>query len=151
MTTKALLPTFSSSLARTIGSVPREHYLTESAAFEEGVEGANLSAKRQTLPTAQTVAQLMEALELEAHSRVLEVGTGSGYLTTILSLLCAQVYSLERSPARQEAVRIRLQTMGRGNVALKLGDGLAGWPDEAPFDAILVAISETDVESCSPS
>jgi protein-L-isoaspartate(D-aspartate) O-methyltransferase len=91
------------------------------------------------------VAIMTEALDLDATSRVLEVGTGSGYQTAILSRLAGEIFSIERLPnllARAEAV---LSEMGCENVHLRVGDGTLGWEEESPFQAILVTAGAPSV------
>ena len=81
---------------------------------------------------------MTELLELRGSERVLEIGTGSGYQTAILCELCAEVYSIERIPSLAERARETLQEAGCCNVQIRLGDGGEGWPEQAPFDRILV-------------
>jgi protein-L-isoaspartate(D-aspartate) O-methyltransferase len=85
------------------------------------------------------VAKMVEALALEGSERVLEVGTGSGYQTVLLSHLAEQVFSIERVPALLDRAREIIQKLGVRNVSLLLGDGTLGWRDYAPYDAILVS------------
>jgi protein-L-isoaspartate(D-aspartate) O-methyltransferase len=82
------------------------------------------------------------------HHRVLEIGTGSGYQAAVLSRLARQVVTIERFRTLAEAARMRLETLGYRNVEVRLGDGLAGAPDRAPFDRIIVtAATETVPDS----
>jgi protein-L-isoaspartate(D-aspartate) O-methyltransferase len=114
----------------------------------EFVEGESLRAAYENRPLAtgfgQTISQptvvaiMTEALELTGGERVLEIGTGSGYQTAILSLLSAKVFSLEAIAPRAQAARERLARLGYANVDVRLGDGFSGWPEEAPFDRIIV-------------
>ena len=92
----------------------------------------------QTISQPYIVAFMTEALGLKAGGRVLEVGTGSGYQAAVLSLLVHEVYSIEIvEPLATEAAE-RLKRLGYGNVTVRAGDGYRGWPDAAPFDAIIV-------------
>jgi protein-L-isoaspartate(D-aspartate) O-methyltransferase len=84
------------------------------------------------------VAVMTEALRLRTSDRVLEIGTGSGYQTAILSPLASTVFSIERIQALSQAARVALSELACENVSLRVGDGTLGWPEEAPFDAILV-------------
>ena len=84
-------------------------------------------------------ARYLELLELTGHERVLEVGTGSGYQTVLLSHLVAQVFSVERIPSLLDGAREIIHQIGVRNVSLLLGDGTLGWREYAPYDAILVS------------
>ncbi len=92
----------------------------------------------QTISQPYIVAFMTTALRLQAHDRVIEIGTGSGYQAAILSPLVREVYSLEILPALAERARTTLQTEGCHNVRVHVGDGAAGWPEAAPFDAAIV-------------
>jgi protein-L-isoaspartate(D-aspartate) O-methyltransferase len=91
------------------------------------------------------VAVMTEALRLEGHESVLEVGTGSGYQAAILSRLAARVVSIERVPKLAAAARTALDRLGVCNVVVYLGDGSTGRPQEAPFDAIVVTAGGPEV------
>lgn len=93
----------------------------------------------QTISQPYVVALMAQALELRGAERVLEVGTGSGYAAAVLSLLSREVYTIERSPGLAESARERLAQLGFANVQVICGDGTAGLPEYAPFDAISVA------------
>jgi protein-L-isoaspartate(D-aspartate) O-methyltransferase len=84
-------------------------------------------------------ARYLELLELAGDERVLEVGTGSGYQTALLSHLVAQVFSIERIPALLKQARENIQRAGANNVSFLLGDGTIGWREYGPYDAILVS------------
>ena len=92
----------------------------------------------QTISQPYMVAKMTELLNLEGHERVLEIGTGCGYQTAILSSLCKRVYSIERIQTLHELARSNLRKGRHTNVMLRCGDGLLGWEDYAPFDAIIV-------------
>jgi protein-L-isoaspartate(D-aspartate) O-methyltransferase len=93
----------------------------------------------QTLSQPYIVALMTEALELEGDERVLEIGTGSGYQTAVLAELARDVYTVEIVRELAEGAREMLTTLGYEKVHFRIGDGREGWPDQAPFDAILVA------------
>lgn len=94
----------------------------------------------QTISQPFIVAAMVESLKLEGDERVLEIGTGSGYMTAILARLCNRVYSVERLQKHVQDARYRLeQVLSLSNVILRAGDGSNGWPSEAPFGAILVS------------
>lgn len=91
----------------------------------------------QTISQPYIVAFMSQALELKGDERVLEIGTGSGYQTAVLAQLCREVYSVEIVSALASSSRELMQRLGFQNVHLRVGDGSLGWPEEAPFDAII--------------
>ncbi|HTO07331.1 MAG TPA: protein-L-isoaspartate(D-aspartate) O-methyltransferase [Myxococcota bacterium] len=93
----------------------------------------------QTLSQPFVVALMLEAARLAGPERVLEVGAGSGYVAALLSRLAREVYAIELDPELAERARRRLAELGCANVELRAGDGARGWPERAPFDAILVS------------
>jgi protein-L-isoaspartate(D-aspartate) O-methyltransferase len=99
----------------------------------------------QTISQPYIVAFMTELLELRGPERVLEIGMGSGYQTAILCELAASVYSVERIPPLAERARAVLAGQGYPNVSIRIGDGSVGWPEEAPFDRILVAAASPEV------
>ena len=99
----------------------------------------------QTISQPTVVAVMTEALELRPAHRVLEIGTGSGYQAAILSLLAAEVYSIELLEPLGEEARERLLRLGYANVHVRIGDGYAGWPEHAPFDRIIVTAAPPEV------
>ncbi|NVJ01354.1 protein-L-isoaspartate(D-aspartate) O-methyltransferase [Myxococcus sp. AM009] len=99
----------------------------------------------QTISQPYVVALMTEALQLQGDERVLEVGTGSGYQTALLSLLCRAVYTVEIVPELARSAREVLERQGFENVSFREGDGSLGWPEQAPFDAILAAAAPPDV------
>ncbi|HNQ02351.1 MAG TPA: protein-L-isoaspartate(D-aspartate) O-methyltransferase, partial [Syntrophales bacterium] len=92
----------------------------------------------QTISQPYIVAYMTELLRPDGSGTVLEVGTGSGYQAAVLSHLYRKVYTIEIIPELAESARARLRDLGFGNVEVRTGDGYAGWPDKAPFDAIMV-------------
>lgn len=92
----------------------------------------------QTISQPFIVGSMTEALELTQTARVLEIGTGCGYQTAVLAEIAGQVYSVERVASLAEASARRLAGMGYANVHVRHGDGFHGWPEEAPFDRIIL-------------
>jgi protein-L-isoaspartate(D-aspartate) O-methyltransferase len=99
----------------------------------------------QTISQPYIVAFMAEALALKGHERVLEVGSGSGYMTAVLSRLCREVHGIELEEELLEASRLRLDDLGCENVQLHAGDGAGGWPPAAPFDAILLSCATPEI------
>jgi protein-L-isoaspartate(D-aspartate) O-methyltransferase len=93
----------------------------------------------QTISQPYMVALMTEELRLSGEERVLEVGTGSGYQTAILAELAAEVFTIELSPELLEPARRLLTELGYDNIHFRAGDGSGGWPEQAPFDRVLVA------------
>ena len=93
----------------------------------------------QTISQPSIHARYLEILALQGRERVLEVGTGSGYQTVLLSHLVAQIFTIERIPALFTAAREAINKAGATNVSMLLGDGTVGWREYAPYDAILVS------------
>lgn len=91
----------------------------------------------QTISQPYIVALMSQALKLQGYERVLEIGTGSGYQTAVLALLCREVYSVEIVPSLARSARKLLRRLGFQNVYLRQGDGSLGWPEAAPFDAVI--------------
>ena len=93
----------------------------------------------QTISQPYIVAHMVEAAEVRSGDRVLEVGTGSGYAAAVMSRIAAQIFTIERHAALADEARERLRQLGYDNVEVKIGDGSQGWPEKAPFDAIIIA------------
>lgn len=119
--------------------VPREVFVPaelRELAYEDRplpVEGG------QTISQPYIVARMIEAAAVGAGDRVLEIGVGSGYASAIMSRLAAHVFAIDRLAELAALARVRMERLGYDNVSIRTGDGTEGWPDQAPFDAILVA------------
>lgn len=92
----------------------------------------------QTISQPTLVAEMTRLLSPELTSRVLEIGTGSGYQTAFLAEFSQQVFTVERIPELSETAKERLDRIGYRNIQYRIGDGSIGWPEEAPFDRIIV-------------
>jgi protein-L-isoaspartate(D-aspartate) O-methyltransferase len=92
----------------------------------------------QTISQPYIVAYMAECLELLPADRVLEIGTGSGYSTAVLSRIAAQVYTVERFASLARSAEERLRRLGYDNISIFVADGTLGWPEHAPYDAIIV-------------
>ena len=127
------------SVLKAMREVPREAFI--SPGFEEFAyeDSALPIAEGQTISQPYIVAAMVAAAELEESDKVLEVGAGSGYAAAVISRVAAKVFAIERHAPLTEAARERMRVLGYHNVELKTGDGSGGWPEQAPFDAILVS------------
>ncbi len=126
-------------------TVPREAFVTESLA-EFAYDDSPLPIEEgQTISQPLVVAEMIAAAAVGPADRVLDVGTGSGYSAAVLSRIAAEVYTIERHEGLSESARRRFEWLGYDNIRSRIGDGSLGWPEEAPFDAILVAASGRDV------
>jgi protein-L-isoaspartate(D-aspartate) O-methyltransferase len=121
-----------------MGEVPREAFVPARLRHRAYADCALPIAERQTISQPWIVAAICQALELTGSERVLEVGTGSGYSACVLSLLAAEVLSIERHQALALAARETLASLAVTNVELQIGDGSRGVPERAPFEAIAV-------------
>jgi len=92
----------------------------------------------QTISQPYMVALMSEVAALTGRERILEIGSGSGYQAAVLARLAAQVYSVETIPGLHDRARVILAAMGINNIHLRVSDGSDGWPEEAPYDAIIV-------------
>ncbi|HET7084573.1 MAG TPA: protein-L-isoaspartate(D-aspartate) O-methyltransferase [Rhizomicrobium sp.] len=120
-------------------AVPREAFISsdlEEFAYEDS---ALPIAEGQTISQPFIVGAMLQGAALGADDKVLEVGAGSGYAAAVISRIAAKVFAIERLAALTEAARERLRALGYDNVELKTGDGSDGWPDRAPFEAIIVS------------
>jgi protein-L-isoaspartate(D-aspartate) O-methyltransferase len=121
-----------------IEKVPRDAFVPE-IWKERAWENSALPLKAgQTISQPLIVGLMTQALELEKRHKVLEVGTGSGYQTAILARLCRRVYTIERLRELAVEAQRTLESLGIRNVTAVVGDGSKGWPDQAPFDRIIV-------------
>src|SRR5580704_14925312 len=128
-----------------IGRVPRHEFVPETLRQEAYEDHPLPIGEGQTISQPYIVAAMLEHLALQTIDRVLEIGTGSGYVTALLSLLCAEVYSVERHAPLAAVAETTLHRLGFRNVKIRVGDGSQGWPDYAPFDAILVSAATPEM------
>ncbi|HXZ84738.1 MAG TPA: protein-L-isoaspartate(D-aspartate) O-methyltransferase [Myxococcota bacterium] len=125
--------------------IPRHQFVSEDQLELAYDDCALPIGEGQTVSQPYVVAWMLEALELCASDRALEVGAGSGYAAAVLSRLARAVFAVERDPELVQAARGRLAALGVRNVELASGDGSLGWPEHAPFDAILVSAAAARV------
>ncbi len=119
--------------------VPRHRFVPEALTEQAYSDNALPIAEQQTISQPFIVALTAEALMLQGDERVLEIGTGSGYAAAVLSLLAGEVWTIERFRSLAEVAAARLHAEGYTNVHVGIGDGTAGWPEHAPYNAIAVA------------
>ena len=121
-----------------MGRVPR-HAFVEDYLRDQAYEDYPLPiGENQTISQPYMIAIMAQVLQLEQTERILEIGTGSGYFSAILAELGALVYSVERLKSLASHAQATLQTLGYRNVFIDVGDGSLGWPDHAPFDAVVI-------------
>jgi|YNPNPStandDraft_1061719.scaffolds.fasta_scaffold22738_2 protein-L-isoaspartate(D-aspartate) O-methyltransferase len=126
-------------------TVPRHLFVPEKYSKEAYADRPLPIGHDQTISQPYIVAYMTEALGLKGDERVLEIGTGSGYQAAVLSVLVHEVYSIEiLEPLAREAAR-RLKELGYNNVEVRCGDGYLGWPEKAPFDAIVVTAAPPEI------
>lgn len=123
---------------------PRDLFVPELFLDRSWEDSAIPIAAGQTISQPYIVALMTQALKLEGRHRVLEIGTGSGYQTAILSRLCRYVYTIERYRSLMLEAEIRHKRLMMENIIYRFADGWDGWPEQAPFDRILVTAALPD-------
>jgi protein-L-isoaspartate(D-aspartate) O-methyltransferase len=123
---------------RAMRAVPRERFVPAAQRAHATEDTALPIEHDQTISQPSLVAYMTDQLALHAGSRVLEIGTGSGYQTAILAEIAGEVFTIERIPALATLARRRLQELGYENIHFRIGDGALGWSEAAPFDAVIV-------------
>jgi len=134
---------FAPRVMEAMGKVPRDEFVPEDLKFSAFDNGPIPIGHGQTISQPYIVALMTDLLDLEPDHIVLEVGTGSGYQTAILSQLCKQVYSIEVIAALSEAAETRFKKLGYNNIETRVGNGYQGWPEHAPYDGIIVTAAAT--------
>jgi protein-L-isoaspartate(D-aspartate) O-methyltransferase len=135
------------TLLNAMRQVPREAFVPEGAEEFAYADTPLRIDEGQTISQPYMVAAMIDAAGIGLHDRVLEVGAGSGYAAAVIGRIAERVYAIERHASLAEAAARRLEKLGYSNVEIRHGDGAKGWPEYAPFNAILVAASATDVPS----
>ncbi|HSW45427.1 MAG TPA: protein-L-isoaspartate(D-aspartate) O-methyltransferase [Phycisphaerae bacterium] len=125
--------------------VPREKFVPIARQHEAFSDRALPIDCGQTISQPFMVASMTDLLDVQPHHRVLEIGTGSGYQAAILVRLAGHVYTIERLTELQAKARQMLETLGFMNISYRVGDGTLGWPEEAPFDRIMVTAGAPEV------
>ncbi|HKB02137.1 MAG TPA: protein-L-isoaspartate(D-aspartate) O-methyltransferase [Gemmataceae bacterium] len=125
-------------ILQAMSKVPRHEFVPERRRVDAYDDGPLPIGHGQTISQPYIVALMTEAIRPKPEHRVLEVGTGSGYQAAVLAELVKDVYTIELVPELADEAKERLKRLGYKNVQTKSGDGYKGWPDAAPFDAIVV-------------
>ncbi|CAN5867397.1 protein-L-isoaspartate(D-aspartate) O-methyltransferase [soil metagenome] len=133
------------AVLRAVRMVPRHLFVPESVRHRAYDDAALPIGSSQTISQPWVQARYLELLNLHGRERVLEIGTGSGYQTALLAMLCDAVFSVERIPALAQRARDALGAAGIRNVTVLVGDGTLGWRPFAPYDAILVAAASPEI------
>jgi len=128
-----------------MSAVPRELFIDEALSHKAYENNALPIGCGQTISQPYIVAEMTELLDLQSDSRVLEIGTGSGYQTAILAHLVDHVFSVERIKALQWQAKRRFKLLDLHNISTKHGDGWKGWASKGPFDAIIVTAAADDI------
>jgi protein-L-isoaspartate(D-aspartate) O-methyltransferase len=130
-----------------IDKTPRHLFVPTGVRHRAYEDSALPIGNGQTISQPSIHARYLELLKLKGNEKVLEIGTGSGYQTALLSLLAGQVFSIERIPALLDKARETIHQIGARNISFLMGDGTLGWRQYAPYDAILVGAGAPEVPS----
>lgn len=125
--------------------VPREAFVPQTFGDQAYDNTALPIGCGQTISQPIVVGMMTQALDLGERVKVLEIGTGSGYQTAILARLCRRVYTIERHKDLLRDAEQRLYALGHSNITTRAGDGTKGWPEQAPFDRILVTAAAAEM------
>jgi protein-L-isoaspartate(D-aspartate) O-methyltransferase len=128
-----------------MAKVPREEFVPADARVEAYEDGPLPIGHDQTISQPYIVAFMTEQLRPKESDRVLEIGSGSGYQAAILAELVGEVYTIDIVEPLAKSAEATLQRLGYNNVHIKVGDGYKGWPEEAPFDAVIVTCAPEKV------
>lgn len=133
------------SVLHAIDRVPRHSFVPSGVRHRAYEDSALPIGNGQTISQPSIHARYLELLQLTGNERVLEIGTGSGYQTALLSQLTSQVFSIERIAPLLDRAREAVKLLGLNNISFLLGDGTLGWRQYAPYDAILVGAAAPEV------
>ena len=134
-----------STVLAVMARVPRHLYVPEDLRRYAYRDSPLPIGEDQTISQPYIVAFMTQAMNLSPDDRVLEIGTGSGYQAAVLGEIAAEVYTIEIKPALAERSQALLRDLGYANIHVRTGDGYFGWPEEAPFDAIIVTAAPNHV------
>ena len=139
------LPDWLPEVMATMRKVPRHRLAPSLSLAKAYCDEAQPIGHGQTISQPTMVALMTQALELAGSERVLEIGTGSGYQTAILSHICKEVFTMELLSVLGKPTASRLAALGLSNISFCIGDGYSGWPEHAPFDRILLAAAPAQI------
>lgn len=128
-----------------MNAVPRHIFVTDALQGKAYGDHALPIEANQTISQPFIVARMCELAEFDEHSRVLEIGAGSGYQTAILACLAGFVFAIERIPELVRVAQARMRQLGINNVSVQCFDGTMGWSGQAPYDAIVVAAGGPEI------
>jgi len=128
-------------------TVRRHEFMPEEVRDLAYMDSAVRIGYEQTISQPYIVAFMTQELDLQAHHKLFELGTGSGYQAAVASMLVDEVFTVEIVPALAQRAKDDLARLDYDNVHVRQGDGWAGWPDEAPFDRIIVTAAASEVPS----
>ncbi len=138
-------PSLDPRVLQALRAVPRHEFVPADLRYRAYENRPQPIGDGQTISQPYIVALMTDLLELEADSRVLEVGTGSGYQAAVLAELAGRVYTIEIIESLGRSAAARLADLGYDNVEVKIGDGYLGWPEHAPFDAVIVTAAAGEI------
>lgn len=133
------------NVIRAMRAVPRHEFVPEPQQGQAYINGPLCIGYGQTISQPYIVALMTDLLDVNQNSVVLDVGTGSGYQTAILSRLVRKVFTMEVIPELLNSATNKFQSLGYTNIESRLGDGHRGWPEHAPYDGILVSAAATEI------
>jgi protein-L-isoaspartate(D-aspartate) O-methyltransferase len=136
---------YDARVLQAIREVPRHEFVPKTLWADAYEDHPLPIGEGQTISQPYIVAIMLQHLALQSTDRALEVGSGSGYATALLSRLCREVYSIERYASLAEAAESTLRALNCSNVKVAVGDGSRGWAEYAPYDAILVSAAASDM------
>ena len=134
-----------SKVLKAMAKIPRHLFVPPHLLGEAYADYPLSIGEGQTISQPYIVALMTQALALDESSRALEIGTGSGYQTAILAEIAKEIYSVERIPALMRKARNILEKLGYRNIKMKVGDGTLGWPEDAPYDAVIVTAASPSI------
>lgn len=134
-----------STVLKALIKVPRHRFVPDEYLHLAYIDSPLPIGNEQTISQPYIVALMTELIELKASDKVLEIGTGSGYQAAILGELASEVYTIEIIEPLADLAGALLDTLGYNNIFVRAGDGYKGWPDKAPFNAIIVTCAPSDI------